>query len=127
MWLDFPQHKRHNEAAYKATMDYLKKSPRTNEIPVWNAVSAFCTVANTGNAFDNWKKEATWFKMDDFSAAMVDLIKDDNFNWLGKPPAMKAIASFGGKAELEKIKPVIDGVSDQKVKDAYDKELASAK
>ena len=58
---------------------------------------------------------------------VTDLIKDDNFNWLGKSPAMKAIAAFGGKAELEKIKPVVDGLSDQKVKDAYAKELEKAK
>ena len=41
MWLDYPFHKNHNENAYKATMDYLKKTPRTKDIPAWNAISAF--------------------------------------------------------------------------------------
>lgn len=125
MWLDYPSHKNHTENAYKATMDYLKKTPRTNKVPAWNAIASFNTVA--AKEIDRWKSEATWFKMDEFSAVMTDLIKDDNFNWLGKSPAMKAIAAFGGKAELEKIKPVVDGLSDQKVKDAYAKELEKAK
>ena len=39
---------------------------------------------------------------------------------------MKAIASFGGKAELEKLGPVVEGM-DKKVVDSYKKELDSAK
>ena len=126
MWLDYPFHKNHNENAYKATMDYFKKSPRTNDVPVWSGVAAFNVVANSRGEFDNWKKEATWFKMDEFAATMTELVKDENFNWLGKGPAMKAIASFGGKAELEKLGPVVEGM-DKKVVDSYKKELDSAK
>ena len=127
MWLDYPFHKNHNEAAYKATVDYLKKSPRTNKIPSWSAVATFSTVANNKGEFDNWKKEATWFKMDEFVGLMADLIQDKNFNWLGKGPAMKAVAQFGGKAELEKLGPAVEASGDDKVKDAYKKELESAK
>ena len=127
MWLDYPFHKNHNENAYKATMDYLKKSPRTNKIPSWSAIATFSTTANNKGELDAWKKEATWFNQDEFIALMTDLIKDDNFNWLGKTPAMKAIASFGGKAEIEKLGKVVDGLSDQKVKDAYKREFENAK
>jgi len=127
MWIDYPFHKNHNENAYKATMDYLKKIPRTKDIPAWNAIAAINNVANSRGEFDNWKKEATWFKIDEFNAVMTDLIKDDEFNWLGKGPAMKAIAAYGGKAELEKIGPVVEGLSDQKVKDSYKRELEKAK
>ena len=127
LWLDFPFHEKHSENAYKAAMDYLKKTPRTKDIPSWSSVSTFSTVATTGDSFKKWKKDATWFKYDEFKAVMLDLIKDDNFNWLGKSPAFKAIASFGGKAELESIQSVVDGLSDQKVKDSYKQALDNAK
>ena len=127
MWLDYPFHKNHNENAYKATMDYLKKRPRTKDVPAWSAITAFSTVANSKGELDAWKKEATWFKQDEFIAVLTDLIKDNNFNWLGKAPAFKAIASFGGKAELEKIQSVVDSLSDDTVKKAYADELARAK
>lgn len=125
MWLDYPTHKNHNEAAYKATMDYLKKTPRTNKIPAWNAIASFNTVAE--KEIGSWKSAATWFKIDDFSAVMSDLIKDKDFNWLGKSPAMKAVSALGGKAALEKLAPAVEASGDDKVKDAYAKELEKAK
>ncbi|MBO4351407.1 MAG: HEAT repeat domain-containing protein, partial [Proteobacteria bacterium] len=116
MWFDYPFHKNHNENAYKATMDYLKKTPRTKDVPAWSSIAAFSTIANSKGEFDNWKKEATWFKMDEFSAVLTDLVKDENFSWLGKGPIFKAIAGFGGKAELEKLQPIVDGLKNDNVK-----------
>lgn len=130
LWIDYPTHKQHNEAAYQATMNYFKKTPRTNKIPVWSGIAAFNTVANTRGELDAWKSEATWFKIDEFTQVMTDLIKDPNMNWLGKAPAMKAIKAYGGKAALESIASTIEGVTGPQadnIKKAYQTELNSAK
>ena len=33
LWYDFPFHENTSEAAYRATMDYFKKTPRTKDVP----------------------------------------------------------------------------------------------
>lgn len=130
LWFDYPFHEKHHEAAYRATVDYFSKTPRTDKIPAWSAVSVFTQTANTKGAFDTWKTKATWFKPDEFIQLMTDIVKDPGMNWLGRTPAIKVIGAFGGKAALEKIGPEIEALNDQKaeqIKDAYRKELEAAK
>ena len=127
LWLDSPSYEHRSEAAYKATMDYFKKTPRTSDVPNWLTLSVFNSIT-INDDFAKWKQEATYFNQDEFTSVMSDLIKDENFgDHISKSSVMKAIAKIGGKAELEKIGKMIEGLSDDKVKEAYAEKLAEAK
>ncbi len=127
LWLDSPSYEHRSEAAYKATMDYFKKTPRTSDVPNWLALSAFNSITVNDN-FAKWKQEATYFNQDEFTSVMSDLIKDENFSGsVAKGSAMTAIATMGGKAELEKIRPMIQSLSDDSIKETYGEKLAEAK
>ena len=45
LWYDYPFFENTSEKAYTATMDYLKKTPRTDKVPAWTAVGAFKTTS----------------------------------------------------------------------------------
>ncbi len=122
MWLDYPAHEHHSEAAYKATMEYFQKKPRNNLVPAYDTFSYIHQVANDNSQFDKWKEQATWFKADEFVAVMSDILKDKQANWLSKNPALRAVFAFGGKAELDKLSPVIKELDDMQITHIY-KEL----
>ena len=126
LWLDSPSYEHRSEAAYKATLDYFKKTPRTSKVPNWLALSEFNSIT-VNDKFDKWKQEATYFKQDEFTSVMVELIKDENFSGsVANGAAMKAIASMGGKAELEKIGKIIEGLPED-TRQIYAEKLAEAK
>ena len=64
LWYDYPFFEKYSEKAYNATMDYLKKTPRTEKIPAWTAVSSFKTTS-TQNSYAEWKQKATYFNIDE--------------------------------------------------------------
>lgn len=106
MWLDYPYHKNTSKAAYDATLNYFKKTPRTNKVPAWNAVTTFSTVAE--KEIGAWKAKATYFKAAEFAKVMSDLVNDPNVNWLACAPAVKAIKGLCSKSDLESLKKTVE-------------------
>ena len=122
LWYDYPFFKNTSEKAYKATMDYLKKTPRTEKIPAWTAVGSFKTTS-TQDSFKEWKKKATYFKEDEVYNVMVDIIKDGNANYLARTSAIDIIKAHCSEAKFKGLKSIIDGLKDSKatsVKSSYD-------
>lgn len=123
LWYDYPFFKSTSEKAYKATMDYLKKTPRTDKVPAWTAVGAFKTTS-TQDAFKEWKKKATYFNTDEVYNIMVDIIKDGNANWLGRTSAIDVIKNHCSEQQFKDLKSVIDGLTDKNaslVQSSYEK------
>lgn len=123
LWLNFPFYKNRSEAAYVATLNYFKKTPRTDKVPAWNSIGIY-GLTGTGKDFETWKKEASYFKVDEFIAVMTDLVKDANMNWLGRSAALKSIAELGGKDALAKMEPIVNALNDDKashLKDSFKK------
>ena len=122
LWYDYPFFKNTSEKAYTATMDYLKKTPRTDKVPAWTAVGAFKTTS-TQNAYTEWKQKATYFNTDEIYNVMVDIIKDENANWLARTSAIDVVKAHCSEEKFKELKSVIDGLSDSKasqVKSAYE-------
>ena len=122
LWYDYPFFKSTNEKAYNATMDYLKKTPRTDKVPAWTAVGAFKTTS-TQPAFTEWKQKATYFKTDDIYNIMVDIIKDGNANYSARTSAIDVIKAHCSKEQFNSLKNIIDALTDSKaksVKSAYE-------
>lgn len=123
LWYDYPFFKSTSEKAYKATMDYLKKTPRTDKVPAWTAVGAFKTTS-TQDAFKEWKKKATYFNTDEVYNVMVDIIKDGDANWLGRTSAIDVIKNHCSEQQFKDLKSVIDGLTDKNaslVQSSYEK------
>ena len=122
LWYDFPFFENTSEKAYNATMDYLKTTPRTDKIPSWSAVGSFRTTS-TQDSFKEWKEKATYFNVDDIYNIMVDIIKDENANYLARTSAIDVIKSHCSEEKFAELKTVVEGLTDSKatsVKSAYD-------
>ena len=112
MWYDYPTHKNTSKAAYEATVNYLKTTPRTKDIPAWQTIGGLQN--QNAKEIDAWKSKATYYKNADFVKLMMDIAADPNANWLGRGPAVKVIAKIGTKADLEKLKATISANADDK-------------
>lgn len=118
LWLDAPKHEHTSAAAYKATMDYLKTTPRSKDVPAWTAVSALSGPRNA-KTIDAWKAKASYYKPDEIIAIMTDIAKDPQADRNARTGAVKVIGAEGGTAALDKLAPVIDGLGgdDKNAKD----------
>ena len=112
MWYDYPQHKNTSNAAYEATVKYLKTTPRTRDIPAWQTIGQLAN--RNERAYDAWKSQATYYNNAEFVKLMMDIAADPNANWLGRGPAVKVIAKIGTKADLEKLKGIVSANADDK-------------
>ena len=122
LWYDYPFFKKTSEKAYNATMDYLKKTPRTEKVPNWSAVGSFKTTS-TQSSFTEWKQKATYFNTDDVYSVMVDIIKDPNANWLGRTSAIDVIKAHCSQEQFNSLKAIVDGLTDSKanlIKSSYE-------
>ena len=121
MWLDFPFHKETSEAAYRATMDYYSKTPRTQDIPAWDGIGAFDTVSEKALADNDWYTNATYFDPDEFSSIMADVIADPDVNWLARGVAMKAVHSLAPD-HFDSLEDAANACGDQKAIDEFNKQ-----
>ena len=122
LWYDYPFFKNTSEKAYRATMDYYKKTPRNDKVPAWNSLSAFRTVS-TQDTFTEWKTKSTYYNTDEIYNIMVELIKDGDCNWLGRTSAIDVIKNHCGDETFNSLKEIIDGLTDAKaslVKSSYE-------
>ena len=132
LWLDPPFHKRYSEAAYKAAMDYYKKTPRTDKVPAWSSIKLagdYAKPMGNKDAFADWKTQASYYKPDELIAIMTDIVKDPQANWMGRNAALTVIGKAGGKEALDKLAPEVEALNDPKakfIKDGYQKALKEA-
>lgn len=125
MWYNYPKHANTSKAAYEATMNYLKKTPRSKDIPAWTAIGEL--QHQNAKEYDNWRSKASYYRNPDYLNVMMDIAADANANWLGRAQAVKVIAKIGSKGDLERLEAKVQGASgdsSQKlVLDAIEKEL----
>ncbi|MBR2752075.1 MAG: HEAT repeat domain-containing protein [Clostridiales bacterium] len=120
MWLDYPSHESTCEAAYKATLDYYSKTPRTKDVPAWSGISNFNMVSEKNMEESKWRENATYFNADEFTKVMADLIADPDANWLSKEPAMKAVLALCPE-KFDSLEEAAKACGDKKVADAFTK------
>lgn len=125
MWYNYPKHQNTSKAAYVATLNYLKKTPRSKDIPAWTAIGEL--QHRNAKGYDEWLSKATYYRSAEFLNVMMDIGADPNANWLGRSQAVKVIAKIGTKADLEKLKAKVQAngndSSQRLVLDAIEKEL----
>ena len=119
LWYDFPFHENTSEAAYRATMDYFKKTPRTKDVPSWTAVGSLKN--KNDSHYEEWRAKATYFNADEFAQIMTDIIKDTNANSFARSGAVENIAAHCSKETFDSLAAVIDGLADKDATDIQDK------
>jgi HEAT repeat protein len=92
-----------DENAYKTTIAYLKKTPRTADTPDWKTVSLLSRSPSS-----DWLEKAKGkFNAKDFVAIMSNIAKDANADSSVRTSAIDAIAVHGVKADLEALDKAI--------------------
>lgn len=111
MWFDYPMHKNTSEAAYKATTDYLKRTPRTKDVPAHGVLTAF--KKKSDNKFADWQTRATYFKAEEFAAVFAEIAADPNAHKFARRNALLDLAFWGTRADLEALDKKLNTESDK--------------
>lgn len=102
LWDQWPSHKNTNATAYKASLNDLKQKPRTKDSPPWNCIEGTSLINK--DTIEDWKKRASYFKVNEHVAVMLDIAADASVNWMGRNAAIKVIAAWGTKKGLQNLK-----------------------
>lgn len=111
MWLDYPVHQYTSEPAYRATLEYFKKTPRTDDVPYWGTITDISHIAESN--FEAWKNKASYYNAEEIVAVMKEILQDPKVNWIGRSGAIDVILAHGGKEAFESLEPIINGLSDE--------------
>lgn len=110
MWYDFPSHENTSEAAYRATIDYLKTTPGSDKVPAWAAVTSFTNKSDYN--YNAWKEKATYFNTDELYEVMLGLVKNENLNRMTRGYACKPVAMHCTREQFNALGEVIKGLTD---------------
>ena len=114
LWQDFPAYEHTSEKAYQAAMEYVKKTPRTENVPYWAAVSEMYPKTEPNEKYEAWKEKATYLNPSEIVAVMMDLIQDTDANWMARMEGIKAVKAYGNDEEIEEMTQTVLGLSDDK-------------
>ena len=120
MWYDYPAHDNYSEAAYKATMDYLKGDYASADLPSWMGLSKMAT---KGTKYDAWAAKATYVNNDEIVEAAKNIFEDEAKAKLVRTQCISIIGVFGDKADLEALQATIDKVESATDKSSYQSKL----
>lgn len=128
LWYDYPFHENTSEKAYRATIDYLKTTPASDNVPDWTTITSFQTKAS--DKFDKWLAKATYFDTNEIAQVMTDIVKNPDVKWLGRTGAVKVIAAHCSKDAFTALGKVVNGLTDDKaqfIKDEYNNQAKNLK
>lgn len=114
LWYDYPSHENTSEAAYRATIDYLKTTPGSDKVPAWAAVTSFINKSEKNYAA--WKEKATYFNTDELYDVMLGIAKNENLSRLARGYACKPVAAHCSKEQFEAFGTVVNALADKDAK-----------
>lgn len=114
LWYDYPSHENTSEAAYRATIDYLKTTPGSDKVPAWAAVTSFTNKSE--KSYAAWKEKATYFNTDELYEVMLGIAKNENLSRLARGYACKPVAAHCSKEQFEAFGTVVNALADKDAK-----------
>lgn len=111
LWYDYPRCENASEAAYRATMDYLKTQSDNENIPYWTAVISFQNKTSSEDKFAEWKQKATYYNPDEIYEVMVGIVKDENLNSQARSYASKPVATHCTREQFDAFGEIINGLT----------------
>ena len=124
MWYNYPAHDNYSEAAYKATIDYLKGEYVSEDLPNWTGMSKMANKSAT--RYDAWAAEATYVNNDEIVEAVKNIFENETKSRLVRTQCISIIGVFGDKADLEALQATIDKVESTSDKSSYQTKLDQA-
>lgn len=122
LWCDYPSYKSKSERAYKVTMDYLKTTPRSKDVPSWSGISAMKNFdVNKAEAF---LAEADYYSSSEMYDVFSAILADEEADFNARKGTIGVIASHCPD-RMGELASVIDGVSDDKDREKLQKEYDS--
>ena len=126
LWFDYPFHENTSEAAYNATMDYLRRSvPGNKEIPAWIAVTSFRTINK--DKFDAWKAKAAYYNPAEIAEVMTAIAVNPDIDWLARTGAVEMVSVHCTKEQYDALGAAVNALTDSNasfVKNEYEEHLA---
>lgn len=109
-WYDYPEFKSTNEEAYRITMDYFRKVPRTEIRPTQDNIDML-SYGTTTDAYIAWKEKATYFDTNELFDVMVDILKDENAGSYAREFTMDVIYAHTPE-RMDEVQSIVDGLTD---------------
>lgn len=104
-WYGSPSFDKFDAKAYQMTLAYLRLTPRSKDLPVWQVLGALKKAPKP-----TWEKLANGvYKGSDVVAALADIAKDKAADKMAREYAIEAIAIHGTKADLEALAQALAG------------------
>ena len=125
LWYDYPAHENTSEAAYRATMDYLKTTPGNDKVPAWAAVTSFTSKSEKNYAA--WREKATYFNTDELYEVMLGLVKNENLGRMTRGYACKPVAAHCTREQFEAFGEDVKALTDKNAKFIQDEYENQAK
>ena len=123
LWIDKP----YSGQAYKFYMDYMQQKPRNSKIPNQLTIAPLTHIKKSD--LDKLANQS-YFKADEVVALMTEIVQDADVDTSTRNYAVNSIAAISGKAGLEKLAPIVEGLSDKKassIQKNFQKALSKAK
>jgi len=95
-----------SEPAYRLYLRRVAATPRTEQSPPWQVMSAFCYDAHEADpgALAAWKRTATWFDANEVKTALSAVITDHDASWKARAAAGESMVGLGAtKSELKAL------------------------
>ena len=105
-----------NEAAYRLFLQRISAQPRSEHMPPWQAMSAFCYDSREADLakLAAWRRTATWFDAAEVKAALTSVISDRATSWKARAAAIESMVGLGAtKAELKALEAGYASGSDE--------------
>lgn len=119
MWCDYPGYKSKSERAYRVTMDYLRTTPRSKDVPAWSGIS-YMKNFNLEKA-ETFLAEADYYSSNEIYDVMSDILADEDAEMNARKAAIGVIAAHCPD-RMGELTSIIDGVSDDKTREKLQKE-----
>lgn len=101
--------------AYALTLEYLKQTPRDQNVPNWLGISKL--PVGVAPYLENWKSEADFFDSADFIDTMLAIAEDPDASGHSRSAAVETAAAFASDAELDGIRARVQAVTDDAAAD----------
>ncbi|GEM_PF-6935534 len=127
MWGAFvlsDENKEAAKAAYDATINYLKITPRNDKKP--NAFALDLSMLPNREKLEEFKSERPFVNVQDFIAPLTDIVNDKDVSWFAKASAVKTLGNYGGVDALKAVESAVKASNENALKGAFEEAMRNA-
>jgi len=102
MWLDFPNHAHHSQAAFDATVKFLEEAEFNSEnTPLWSILDLL--TPQNSDTLTSWKENSPWVQTDALANAVMHLALNEKDELPNRLSAVNVIKTYGSNKALKTL------------------------